>query len=73
MSDVTGGVAPNVTGPRLGLAARATTGGGVVNINLAGAFIGRGAEQEIRGMIERYGANVVDRRVNAAALAGARR
>ena len=73
MSDVTGGVAPNVTGPRLGLAARATAGGGVVNINLAGAFIGRGAEQEIRGMIERYGANVVDRRVNAAALAGARR
>lgn len=57
--------APRVAGGR--------GGGAVYNLDLRGALIGRGAEAEIMRIVERSGSAVVDRRVNANALAGARR
>jgi len=62
--------------PKLGMPAGrglAAAGAGTVVIDNRGAYIGRGAEAELRRLIESTGANLIDRRVNANALAGARR
>lgn len=73
MGDVAGAL--GLTGPRgVTLAARpAMASGTTIIIDNRGALIGRGAEAELERLIERTGARIIDRRVNASALAGARR